>query len=118
MPRKVVWDEIPWEPVNDQCDRKVVMGDHLMMVLYRFDAGLTWPEERHFSDQGGYILQGKVEFHSGDDVLTLGPGDSYFIESNAPHYSHFVEETILIDIFAPPRHKLMEKGGAFAPDQT
>ena len=118
MPAKIVWDDIPWEPVNDDVSRKVVMGDHLMMVMYRFREGITWPEERHAAEQGGYILQGKVEFHSGDDTLVLGPGESYFIESNVPHYTHFIEETILIDIFSPPRKKLMAQGGAFAPDQT
>jgi quercetin dioxygenase-like cupin family protein len=118
VPRKVVWDDIPWEPIHESVDRKVVMGDHLMLVLYRFRKGLTWPEEQHFSEQGGYILEGKVEFHSGDDTLTLGPGDSYFIESNAIHYTSFLEETVLIDIFAPPRKNLMEKDQAFAPDQT
>ena len=41
MPKKIVWDEIPWEPVNKDVSRKVIMGDHLMMVLYRFGAGLT-----------------------------------------------------------------------------
>jgi quercetin dioxygenase-like cupin family protein len=48
----------------------------------------------------------------------LGPGDSYFIESNVPHSTHFVEETILIDIFSPPRKELMEKNRGFAPSAT
>ena len=90
----------------------------MMMVMYRFQAGLTWPEERHEAEQGGYILKGKVESHSEDKTFILGPGDSYFIESNVPHYTHFVEETILIDIFSPPRKELMEKGRGFAPSAT
>jgi quercetin dioxygenase-like cupin family protein len=118
MPRKIVWDEIPWEVVNEDVSRKVIMGDHMMMVLYRFRAGLRWPEERHVSEQGGYILKGRVEFHWDDTTVKLGPGDSYFIASNVPHHSHFIEETILIDVFSPPRKKLMEKGGGFAPERT
>lgn len=118
MPRKIVWDEMPWETVNEDVSRKVIMGDNLMMVLYRFGAGLRWPEEMHVAEQGGYVLKGKVEFHSGDTTLELGPGDSYYIESNVPHHTHFIEETILIDVFSPPRKNLLEKDGGFAPDKT
>jgi quercetin dioxygenase-like cupin family protein len=118
MPQKVVWEEMEWEPVTEQVSRKVIMGDNLMIVRYKFLAGTTWPEERHAAEQGGYILRGKVEFHSGDSMIVLGPGNSYFIESNAAHHTHFVEETELLDIFSPPRKNLMQKGQEFAPDRT
>jgi hypothetical protein len=46
MARKVDWSQIPWEDVNDQVSRKVIMGDRVMMVMYRFQAGLRRvPEE-------------------------------------------------------------------------
>ena len=118
MARKVDWSQIPWEDVNDQVSRKVIMGDRVMMVMYRFQAGLTWPEERHEAEQGGYVLKGKAEARSGGNSFMLGPGDSYFIESNVPHSTHFVDETILIDIFSPPRKELMEKDRGFAPSAT
>ena len=115
MARKVDWSQIPWEDVNDQVSRKVIMGDRVMMVMYRFQAGLTWPEERHAAEQGAYVLKGKFELHSEGEKHVLLPGDSYFIESNVPHYSHFVEQTVLIDIFSPPRKELMKEMGGFAP---
>jgi quercetin dioxygenase-like cupin family protein len=118
MARKIDWSQIPWEDVNDQVSRKVIMGDRVMMVMYRFQAGLTWPEEIHEAEQGGYVLKGKAEGRSGGNTFILGPGDSYFIESNVPHSTHFVEETILIDIFSPPRKELMEKDRGFAPSAT
>ena len=117
MPRCVVWDELPWDEFHPQVSRKVLMGQNMMIVMYKFKKGLTWPMERHESEQGGYILKGKVEFRSGETVTILGQGDSYLIESNAPHESHYIEETILLDIFSPPRKNLMEKGKGFAPDQ-
>jgi hypothetical protein len=46
MARKVDWSQIPWEDVNDQVSRKVIMGDRVMMVMYRFQAGLTQGESR------------------------------------------------------------------------
>ena len=118
MPRKIVWDTIEWEPVTDHVSRKVIMGGNMMMVLYKFAKGCTWPEERHEAEQCGYVLEGKVEFTSEDKTLTLNAGDSYMIESMAPHQTHFLEETVLIDLFSPPRKNLMEKGRGFAPDQV
>jgi quercetin dioxygenase-like cupin family protein len=115
MPKRILWDELAWEEVNEQVSRKVVMGDNLMMVMYRFQAGLTWPEERHAAEQGGYVLKGKFELHSAGEKHVLFPGDSYFIESNVPHYSYFVEQTVLIDIFSPPRKELIKEKGGFAP---
>lgn len=118
MPQKVVWDDMDWEPVTDEVSRKVIMGSNMMMVLYKFAAGCTWPQEQHEAEQCGYVVKGKVEFTSGGKTLTLTAGDSYMIESMAVHQSHFVEETILVDLFSPPRKTLMEKGRGFAPDQV
>ena len=39
MPQKVVWDDIEWEPVTDEVSRKVIMGDNMMMELYKFAKG-------------------------------------------------------------------------------
>lgn len=116
MPRPIKWKEIPWEKVNDNVNRKVIMGDRIMMVMYKFAAGLVWPEETHVAEQGGYVLQGKYELHSEGKKHLILPNESYFIESNIPHSSHFIEETILIDVFSPPRKELMQEKGGFAPN--
>lgn len=112
------WDEVEWDHFHPQVSRKVLMGEKFMMVMYRFDKGLTWPPERHEAEQGGYIVKGKVRSTIEGNANILGPGDSYLIESNALHVSEFLEETILIDIFSPPRAYLLEEGKGFAPDQV
>ena len=118
MPQKVVWNQMEWEPVTDEVSRKVIMGSNMMMVLYKFAEGCEWPLEQHKAEQCGYILKGRIEFTTEGKTLTLNAGDSYMIESMAPHQSLFTEETILIDLFSPPRKNLMKKGKAFAPDQV
>jgi quercetin dioxygenase-like cupin family protein len=118
MARSIKWGEIPWEEVNENVSRKVIMGDRMMMVMYKFAAGLVWPEEIHLAEQGGYVLKGRYELHSKGEKHLILPGNSYFVESNVPHSSHFIEETILIDVFSPPRKELMEEKGGFAPYAT
>jgi unsaturated pyranuronate lyase len=110
------WSEIAWERVNDSIDRKVVMGERLMMVMYRFSPNQSWPEEVHEAEQGGYVLRGKIELTlpaQGEKHL-LGPGDGYLIPSRIPHSWRILEETILIDFFSPPRRELYQK--KFAPN--
>ncbi len=110
------WSEIAWEKVNESIERKVVMGDRLMMVLYRFAPNQAWPEEVHEAEQAGYVLRGKIELAlpaQGKKIL-LGAGDGYRIPSRIPHSWQVREETVLLDIFSPPRRELFEK--KFAPN--
>jgi quercetin dioxygenase-like cupin family protein len=113
---RVQWSEIAWEKVNESIDRKVVMGDRLMMVMYRFAPHQVWPEEAHEAEQGGYILKGRIELAlpaQGEKHL-LGAGDGYLIPSRVPHSWRVLEETVLIDLFSPPRRELYQK--KFAPN--
>jgi quercetin dioxygenase-like cupin family protein len=118
MENGVRWAEIPWEKVNHSIERKVVMGDRLMMIMYRFTANQTWPEEIHEAEQAGYVLEGRIELGlpaQGKKIM-LGAGDSYLIHSRNPHSWRVLEETVLIDFFSPPRRELFQK--KFAPDAT
>jgi quercetin dioxygenase-like cupin family protein len=99
---------LPWEEVKENIYRKVVMGDRMMMVLYRFDA----PQE-----QGGYIIKGKILLRLPEEgqEMVLGPGDGYLIESYKRHSWRVLdEEVVLVDFFSPPRKELMKE--KFAPD--
>jgi quercetin dioxygenase-like cupin family protein len=112
------WSEMPWEKVTESIERKVVTGDRLMMVMYRFASNQAWPEEVHEAEQAGYVLQGKIELAlpaQGKKVL-LGAGDGYLIPSQIPHSWRVLEETVLIDFFSPPRRELFQK--RFAPNAT
>jgi len=115
MNEEIQWSKMPWEEVNEHISRKVVMKDRLMMVLYRFDPHQVWPVEIHEAEQGGYILKGKVELHlpAEEKKILLGAGDGYLIGTNIPHSWKTLEETILLDVFSPPRKELFQT--KFAP---
>ena len=117
MSAGIKWSEMNWEEVNDHISRKVVMKDRLMMVLYRFDAHQVWPEETHEAAQAGYVLKGKIELGLplAREKTLLRPGDGYLIETNIPHsWKTLDEETILLDIFTPPRKDLLSR--KYAPN--
>ena len=115
----IKWSEMPWERVNGQIDRKLVVRDRMMMVMYRFDPNVAWPEERHEAEQAGYIIRGTVELTlpSEGECVQLGPGDGYHIGSMVPHsWKTLDEEVLFVDVFSPPRIALVTK--KFAPDTS
>lgn len=47
-----------------------------------------WSDEllvRHDGEEFLYLLEGQLEFHHGDQVLILNPGDSVYYDSTEPH---------------------------------
>ena len=54
MHARVNWRQIPWETVNDNISRKMVVGERLMMIYYRFQPFQQWPTETHAAEQGIY----------------------------------------------------------------
>ena len=48
----------------------------------------TWREELMVSHEGEeflFLLEGELELHYADQVMTMGPGDSVYYDSNEPH---------------------------------
>jgi quercetin dioxygenase-like cupin family protein len=106
------WQDLPWEEVRKGISRKVALKDRLMLIMYRFGPFLVWPEETHEAEQGGYVIKGKLELNlpSRGEKILISAGEGYLIESNLPHFwKTLEEETILIDIFSPPRMELLPK---------
>ena len=115
----IKWDQMPWEEVNENISRKVVIKKRMMMILYRFRTNLEWPEEKHEAEQGGYIIKGKalLRLPGEKQEIILGPGDGYLIDSNKRHsWKMLEEEVLLVDFFSPPRRELMEQ--KYAPNAT
>lgn len=117
MDCRAKWDQMPWEEVIQGVSRRVVMGERMMMVYYRFEPNLEWPEERHEAEQGGYIVKGRILLRLPDEdkEVTLGQGDGYLIPSMKPHSWRILDqEVILVDFFTPPRQELMKE--KYAPN--
>ena len=58
----------------------------------------------HDGEEGGVVLQGKVEITVGEVVRVLGPGESYYFESRKPHRFRNVGKgnAILVSASTPP----------------
>lgn len=89
-------------------------NDNLMLVKVIFGpemVGQRPPLHRHHNTQSSYIVSGKFEMHCGDnDVVVLGPGDSFYVEPDTPHEAYCLEPGVIIDSFNPIREDFLNLG--------
>lgn len=75
-----------------------------MMCYFYLDKGSKLEMHTHAESQIGIVIKGHIHFIKGDgEVLDLRAGDSYYFGPNDPHGSVILEDTELIECFAPSR---------------
>ncbi|MGB9148283.1 MAG: cupin domain-containing protein [Acidobacteriaceae bacterium] len=98
------FDRMPVEALNPLIDRQFVYGDRAMLARLRLRKGAKVPEHHHENEQITYILEGALRFTMGDGrTITVTAGEVLVIPSNMPHQAEALEDTVDLDVFAPPR---------------
>lgn len=84
-------------------------GKHLMLSYLEIDAGAIVPMHHHPHEQGGIVLEGKVELTIGDSVQAVQKGGMYLIPSNVKHKAVAVGgPATVLDVFSPVREDYAE----------
>lgn len=103
--------EGPWERVQEGLVRRVAHLGGLSVALMRLDKGVvTDAEHCHPHEQAACIVSGKVRMTVDGAVRELGPGDGYLVAPNLKHHIEALEDTLLVDSFAPKRDDLEATG--------
>lgn len=96
--------KIPLEHLNPLIDRQFVYGERAMLARVLLRKGAVVPEHSHENEQITYILEGALRFTMGHgQIITVGAGEVLVIPSHMPHQAEALEDTVDLDIFAPPR---------------
>lgn len=97
-------DDIPPQQVAPGCRLRTPYGEHLMLSYLEMDAGATIPLHHHPHEQGGMLLQGKLELTIGNETRTVTAGSMFLIPPNVPHKAVAVEgPAVVLDVFSPVR---------------
>lgn len=98
------FDRIPVETLNPLFSRQLVWGERAMLARIVLRQGAVVPEHSHENEQISYVVEGALRFTLGDGrTITVGAGEVLVIPSNLPHSAVALEDTLDLDIFAPPR---------------
>ena len=103
---------LPEEKVTDQITRRVLTGEQGMIVWWSMKAGAHAAAHRHPHEQMFWMVSGRMDFRLGGERRTCRPGDLGVIPGGVEHEAWFVEDTEVIDVFAPPREDFFPGTGA------
>ena len=109
---KFKWEDMPKENLSDLIDRRMITGEKVMLTHVYLKKGAVVPLHSHVSEQITYILEGTLKFwieSENSDPIIVGPGEVLTLPSGLPHKAVALEDTLDIDIFAPPREDWLKK---------
>ncbi len=110
------WDAMPAEQLKKGLSRKLITGERMMIAHVYFESGEEVPRHSHDNEQLTYILSGALRFWFGandEQEVTVRAGEVVVIPSNLPHRAVALENTLDVDVFAPPRQDWLSGTDAY-----
>jgi quercetin dioxygenase-like cupin family protein len=107
------WDDMPREELSSTIGRRIVSGEQAMIAHVYLAEGAVVPRHEHDNEQLTYILEGALEFTLGDgdeeETRVVRAGEVLLIPGGLPHAAVALEDTLDVDVFAPPRQDWLDK---------
>ena len=103
------WRAVPLEDLNPLLQRQFVVGQEIMLARVLLKKGCIVPLHSHVNEQLTYILDGALKFWIDGQEIVVHAGETLCIPSNMPHKAEALEDTVDLDVFAPPRADWINK---------
>lgn len=97
------WEKEPIEELTPLIGRQVVHTDGMTIARIHLRSGAVVPRHEHAHEQVASVLEGRLRFLLGDDEQEVCAGESMFVPSGVPHEVEALEDSVVLDVFAPVR---------------
>ena len=110
----VPWHHTSWSAIAADApmagiERRMAVGDKLMICRLRFDPCTVTPVHRHPHEQMTLVERGRVRFFIEGEERIVKPGDVLHFPSNVEHGATMMdEEVVLVDVFTPIREDFLQ----------
>ena len=98
----------PMEMAPGVLRRTLGHGEEMLLAEFTIAAGSEVPTHSHPHAQVGYVVSGRMRLTVGDEAHDLQAGDSYYIPGDVPHAATVPEDSLVVDVFCPPREDYLE----------
>lgn len=107
------WHEQGIEELTPTIGRQVVHTERLTVARILLRQGAVVPEHAHEHEQVATVLSGRLRFRVGDEESVIEAEESVVVPSGVPHSVEALADTVVLDVFAPPRDDWMRGDDAY-----
>ena len=107
------WETEPIEPLNERIGRQMLNGDAMTLAQITLAAGASVPSHEHPNEQIATVVSGRLRFVVGSEEREVGPGESVLIAGGVPHRVDALEDSVVLDAFAPRREDWLRGDDAY-----
>jgi quercetin dioxygenase-like cupin family protein len=97
------WNTMPVEQLNPRMTRQVVNCANMTVARIGLRQHATVPEHSHTHEQVSMVQSGALKFVIAGREQVVRAGEVLAIASNEPHSAEALEDSIIVDVFSPPR---------------
>jgi len=83
--------------------KTLVLGEATLMTEFKLSKDALVPRHSHPYEQTGYLISGNILLHIEEKKYEMKKGDSWCIHKNISHQAEVQEDSIVLEIFSPPR---------------
>ncbi len=107
------WDETEVEQLSAGIGRQMLNGDAMTLARVILAAGAVVPDHHHDSEQIANVLSGRLRFVIGDEEREVMAGESVLIPGGVPHRIEALDDSVVLDVFAPRREDWLRGDDAY-----
>uniref|UniRef100_UPI003217D0AE cupin domain-containing protein n=1 Tax=uncultured Draconibacterium sp. TaxID=1573823 RepID=UPI003217D0AE len=89
--------------------RPLAFEDKTILCEFRLEKRSDLPAHEHPYEQTGYLISGKMNFRIGDKWHMAESGDSWSIPENVEHEVKVLDNSVVLELFAPIRPDYLPK---------
>jgi quercetin dioxygenase-like cupin family protein len=107
------WQDEPSEQLGAGIRRRMLNGDAMTLAEISLSAGAVVPLHDHPNEQIATIVSGRLRFVVGEEEREVGAGESIRIPGGVPHRVEALEDSLVLDVFAPRREDWLRGDDAY-----
>ncbi len=103
------WHEVAIEQLGGGITRQLLTVDNMMLAQIFVPKGVSFPAHRMSSEQVTIFVKGRAVYESNNNKIEAHAGNIVHIPAGTEHSDQVVEDTLVLDIFSPPRQDWLKQ---------